>query len=242
MAREWKCARCSSTNGEAAIACSSCGLIRGGVVPAGSHTASASVPAAAEGIPVEAPPSVDSGIAAEVPPTVDQVVAPPAATPLWRRIPTGWVVVAVIVVAASIAGWYFNASRSSSGEISKGGDLTASDLRVGDCFDLKDPAANQVDNVTARPCTDAHEYEIFFVDSLQEGDYPSEDAFATFVNDSCGPAFDTYIGKAYTDSELDIFWFYPTSDAWGGGDRSIQCAAYHPRIHRLTESLKGSNQ
>ena len=51
--------------------------------------------------------------------------------------------VAVIVGGGAVAGWYFNASRSSTGEITKAGDMTAADLRVGDCFDLKDPAANE---------------------------------------------------------------------------------------------------
>jgi hypothetical protein len=152
------------------------------------------------------------------------------------------VVIAVLVVVGSVAGWYFGASRSSTGEISRGGDLTANDLRVGDCYDLKDPAAEQVEDVTARPCTDEHEYEMFFVGSLPDGAYPAVDALESYVGDNCVPAFDTYVGKVYAESELDIFWFYPSSDAWSEGDRSIQCAAYHPRIHRLTESLKGSNR
>ena len=41
--------------------------------------------------------------------------------------------------------------------------MTAADLRVGDCFDLKDPAADEIDDVTAGPCTAAHEFEMFFV-------------------------------------------------------------------------------
>ena len=81
---------------------------------------------------------------------------------------------------------YFNASRGSTGEIIKAGDLSA------------------IDN--------------------------------------CGPAFDAYVGKVYEESELDIYWFYPLSDGWNDGDRSVRCAASHPRIQRLTESIKGSNR
>ncbi len=230
MAKGWDCPRCSTLNDEAAINCSSCRLIRGGVVPAGSGTTSPWMPVAADGVAVEAPPSADPSGATSAP------------TSLWRRIPTGWLVTAVIVVVGSVAGLYFNANRSSTGEITKGGDLTANELRVGDCFDLKDPAADEVDQVTARPCTDEHEYETFFVGSLPEGKYPAEDAFASFVEDKCDPAFETFIGKVYAESELDYLWFYPLSDGWDEGDRSVQCAVYHPRIHRLTESLKGSTQ
>lgn len=170
------------------------------------------------------------------PPTDD---APPT-TPQGRKIPVRFALWAVIAVAALIGGWFVNAGRSSSGEISKSGSLHASDLRAGDCYDLKDPAADTIDEVTARPCTEEHEYEMFFVDSLVSGSYPDQAVFETFVVDNCGPAFASYVGKAYEDSELDVFWFYPEPDAWEGGDRSVQCALYHPRIHRLTASMKDS--
>ncbi len=118
--------------------------------------------------------------------------------------------------------------------------MTAVDLRVGDCYDLKDPAAEEVDAVLAKPCSEEHEYELFYAGSLPEGSFPPEATFTSFVNDNCTPAFETYVGKAYTDSELEIFYFVPTSGAWEAGDRSIQCAVYHPRVHRLTGSLQGS--
>jgi hypothetical protein len=242
MAKSWKCARCSMVNDEAAITCSSCGLIRGGVVPDASYAPPPEPPSVHAAAAADAPPGVEPGVMTVAPESIEPGAAAPTARPFWRRIPIGLVVVAVIVLAGSVAGWYFGAGRSESGEITRAGDLTATDLRVGDCYDLKDPASVEVDNVTARPCTAEHEYQIFFVGSLPEGDYPAEETFQAFVEDNCVPAFDTFVGKAYTDSELEIFWFYPMSDAWGAGDQSVQCAVYHPRIHRLTESQQGSNR
>jgi len=250
MARGWTCGRCSTANGEAAITCSGCGLIRGGVVPEGSHAPPAMMPAEADRVPAEADRvptgalwGAGAGGSVEQPTSTESGLdAPPVARPLWRRIPIGWLILAVIVVGGGVAGWYFGAGRSSSGEITRAGDLTASELQVGDCFDLKDPAADEVGDVTARPCTDEHEYEMFFVGSLPEGAYPADDAFATFVSGNCVEAFESFVGKGYADSELDIFWLKPLNEGWEAGDRSIQCAVYHPRIHRLTESLKGSNR
>jgi hypothetical protein len=230
MAKGWKCARCSTLNGEAAINCSNCRLIRGGVVAAGLYTASPVVPTVAVGEAAEAPADVQQSGAASV------------KTPLWRRIPIGWLVTGVIVVGGGLAGLYFNASRGATGEIIKAGDLSAIDLRIGDCFDLKDPAADEVDDVTARLCTDEHEFEVIFVGSMPDVEYPADDEFEAFVADNCGPAFDAYVGKVYEESELDIYWFFPNGEGWADGDRSIQCAAFHPRIHRLTESIRGSNQ
>jgi hypothetical protein len=168
--------------------------------------------------------------------------APAAPVPLWRRIPLGWVLFGIIVIGGAISSWYFGAGRSDTGEIAKPGDLTATDLRVGDCFDLKVPEASEIDDVAAVPCTQAHEFEMFHTASMPEGEYPAEAAFEDFVNAKCVPAFATYVGKAYEDSELDVYWLFPTSDGWRQGDRSIQCAVFHPRVHQLTESLKGSKR
>ena len=236
MAKVWKCARCSAANDEGAITCSTCGLIRGGVVVAGSYTPPpTSVP----------PPAMEAGTGiapVETPSGLDWRPAPAAPTPLWRRIPLRLVIVAVIIGGGAIVGRYANAGRSSTGEITKGGDLTSNELRVGDCWDLKDPAAETIGDVTARPCTEAHEYEVFYAASMPGGAYLAEDAFGSYVQNNCEPAFATYVGKNYQDSELDIFWLYPTDDGWTSGDRTVECSAYHPRIHCLTASVKGSNQ
>ena len=166
--------------------------------------------------------------------------APPARIPLWRRVPLGWILVGGFVIVGAVGGLIFNASRSPSGEISKAGNLDVADLRVGDCFDLKDPAADEIGEVTALPCTSEHEYELYYVGSMAPGDFPTQDGFGAWLDDNCIPAFETYVGTAYDASDLEIFWLQPTSAAWKDGDRSIQCSVYHPRIHRLTESLKGS--
>ena len=132
------------------------------------------------------------------------------------------------------------------------------DLRVGDCFDLKDPSADQIGDVKAVPCTTEHEFEVFYVGAMGEGSYPTDaagerrnhgrqvllidGAFGTYVDQNCIPAFGAYIGKAYDDSDLDICWLVPTDDAWRSGDRTVQCAAFYPGIYRLTRSLRGTQQ
>jgi hypothetical protein len=39
-----------------------------------------------------------------------------------------------------------------------------------------------------------------------------------------------------------MYWLAPTASGWRGGDRLVECAAYHPRVHTQTVSLKGSNR
>jgi Septum formation len=176
-----------------------------------------------------------------VPPSELQAPAP-GPIPFWRRIPIGWLIVLLFIVGGAAVGWYFSAGRGSGGEITKSGDLEAEDLRVGDCFDLKDPSSDTVGDVTAVPCSTEHEFELFFASSMPDGAFPGDPGFKTYVQANCFPAFASYVGTAYDDSDLDVYWLQPTDDGWRDGDRSVQCAVYHPRIHRLTDSLKGSNQ
>jgi hypothetical protein len=53
------------------------------------------------------------------------------------------------------------------------------DLRVGDCFDLKDPSADQIEHVKAVPCTTEHEFELFYVGAMGRGSHPTDHAFGT---------------------------------------------------------------
>ena len=192
--------------------------------------------------------------------------------PFWRRIPAGWLIAGALVLVSAVAGWYLYASRSATGEpevapaeptqVLSGlphDSKRRVDLRVGDCFDLNDPTADQIEDVKAVPCTTEHEFEVFYVGAMREGSYPTdaaaeqrnhgrevidiESAFWTYLDHNCIPAFRTYIGKSwYGGSDLDIYWLVPTDDAWRAGDRTVQCAAFNPVIYRLTESLRGTRQ
>jgi hypothetical protein len=271
MAERWACARCSNENESWAITCSSCGALRGDLSVATSTGEPAPSPETAPlastaadpqaRAPEAAPPPepVPSPAALATPAASSALAGGPASPPapwkpaepapnarrtgsFWRHIPIGWLIVLGLFVIGGIAGLITNASRSSSGEITKSGDLGVEDLRAGDCWDLKDPAAETVEKVTAVPCTNDHEYEMFFIGSMPAGPFPTETAFNAWLDANCVPAFDRYIGKPYGQSMYDIFWLQPTKEAWGDGDRSIQCSAFHPRIHRLKKSVKGSEE
>jgi hypothetical protein len=268
----WKCARCSTMNDESGISCSKCGLMRGSVViqgapdgPIGTESIPVErtvpgAPQAADGPraqdaprPADAPRAADAlpraAAAGDSPAVVPSWVSPsgepteaPPPVPLWKRIPLGGLLFAVLVIGGGISSWYFGAGRSDTGEIAKPGDLGANNLRVGDCYDLKDPQASEIEDVAAKPCTEAHEYELYFVGSMPEGAYPADAVFEQYVIDNCDPAFTTYVGKSYQESKLDIYWLIPTDASWRQGDRSVQCAVFDPAIPRLTGSLKGANR
>ena len=233
MVKGWTCERCSATNAEASLVCSNCGATRpnDGVTPAtpegaglGGGPTAAHRPGRRRLGRADHPGGraachaigrrglLRLGPAGRHAP--DAPPAPAVAVPRWRRLPIGWLLVGVIVAAGAVGGFLFNASRSSTGEINKAGDLVTSDLRVGDCFDLNDPSASaEIEKVTARPCSDAHQYEIIFVGSLPAGTYPPEKTFEDYVGANCIAAFATYVGSDFDTSTLDMNWLFPTEDA-----------------------------
>jgi hypothetical protein len=191
----------------------------------------------------EPPPAAGSAYAWRAPtlPTDTGDTVSVAPTPFWRRIPVGVIVFVALLAVGAVSSFLFSASRSDSGEISRSGDIDVNDLRVGDCFDFKDPDAEEFDQVTARPCTEEHEYELFFVGTMPAETYPTDNAFDSYVTDACEPAFATYVGRAYESSRLELTWVGPTSDAWNSGDHVVQCLLNDPQRPRLTTSLQGAN-
>ena len=255
MAKSWKCPRCSTVNDESSITCTSCGLLQGSVfvptawdepppVVSQPPTTHGAVPRANESPQWASPaqaatPAISDGTPAT---GTEPVTEPVPRVPIWRRIPIGGIVFLVLVFGGGISSLLFGAGRGDSGEIAKPGDLTAVDLRVGDCFDLKDPAADLIENVVARPCAQEHQYEMFYTGSMPEGDYPPDSVFEVFMNNNCMPAYLAYVGHDYQTSRFDLYWLSPSADGWSHGDRSIQCAVYDPDEDRLTGSLKGAKR
>ena len=73
-----------------------------------------------------------------------------------------------------------------------------------------------------------------------EFDYPSDDQLSAFAEQECVGAFATYVGLSYDTSALDVVYFTPSNDAWGSGDRSVQCAAYDPGDAAVLGTLHGA--
>ena len=206
----WVCLRCFESNEESFSACQSCGLPRGA-------TPEPVEPAAS---PLAPQPGRWRGLL-------------PLASRFW------WV---ILVAAVSVGGLIFNAQRADDGSISRSGNLAIADLRVGDCFDLKEEFDEDeaVDEITARPCGEPHEFELMHVGTVASATYPSDAAFVAWLDENCLPAFAEYVGRSYSDSALDVFWFQPTPEGWEAGDHSVQCAVFDPRNDELTGALRGA--
>ena len=244
----WRCLRCGTSNDEVVVSCSRCGASRGAVVLPGPAAADDGAPirrstpemSTSEPLPEAGGAYEWQTRAAAASGEPGDAVAP-AARPLWRRVPVGLVLFVGLIAVGAVSSFFFSASRSDTGEISRSGDIDVNDLRVGDCFDFKDPEAEEFDQVAARPCSEEHGYELLFVGPMPAETYPPDTAFDSYVADACEPAFATYVGRSYQASRLELTWVGPTEDAWNSGDHAVQCLLNDPQRPRLTTSLKGSN-
>jgi len=117
----------------------------------------------------------------------------------------------------------------------------AGDLSVGDCFD--EPASTEtVDDVQRQPCTEPHGAEVIFVgDHPDQDSYPTTAVFDDFVANTCIPVFESYTGRDWeTDTELDMAYFYPTSEGWPEGDHEVSCYIVRIDSAKMTSSMKAS--
>ena len=226
MEGRWVCRRCFASNEPSATTCEQCGLERGAdpnqAAPSGTDAVSAGAGYAGAGQPQQqwTPPQ------------------PQPRTSWWQYVLRfGWIGVVVVVLAV---GWYFSARRDDSGQITDGGTLQVTDLRIGDCFALPDPDAAEVDEVDAKPCTETHQYELFHVGDVAGSEYPSDAAIEAFLTEECIPSFNTYVGMEYDISVLDFIYFTPTTEGWDDGDHSVQCAAFDPNNAQLTSSVRNA--
>ena len=117
----------------------------------------------------------------------------------------------------------------------------ADELAVGQCFD--EPSSDvDITTVVKHACTEAHDAEVFHVAKYTDGDaYPISLSVDRFVNDTCVPAFEAYVGEPYeTATEYSLGYFYPDRDAWQGGKRTFTCYVTREDDTKLTQSVKAS--
>jgi hypothetical protein len=143
--------------------------------------------------------------------------------------------VAVFVAAGVLSGG--TATRqSASGKITHRGNLGVFALATGDCFD--NPTNTQdIESVTALPCTQAHDSQVFAKFNLS-GDnnaYPAPDALTKLADTGCNSRTGS-IDKPKTNADMTIRVLFPERDAWADGQRTVSCLIVNPKP-TLTTSL-----
>lgn len=113
-------------------------------------------------------------------------------------------------------------------------------LKVGDCMPASD-TTGEMQEAKVVPCTEPHADEVFHEFDLPDGDFPTDAVVEEAAVGECLPAFAEYVGIAYEESTLDVWWISPTASGWDqADDRLVQCVVYDPENEELTASLKAS--
>lgn len=150
-----------------------------------------------------------------------------------------WVIYAAAALGFFIYGAVTDADRDGSGAIIDGGTVDAFNVQVGDCFDDSTSFSDEISSVPGVPCSEPHDNEAFAVFDVSIESYPNEDAMYDLAYNSCMERFETFVGKDYESSSLEITTMYPSSESWQQDDREIICAVFDMNAEKLVGSAAG---
>jgi hypothetical protein len=151
-----------------------------------------------------------------------------------------WGIGIAVAAGAYLVNSFMQADRDDSGAIVSEGSVDAFQMRVGDCFDDGSTfAGEEVNSVPGVPCSKPHDNEVYAVFDVSMTSYPG-DGMAEMAHDACLERFESFVGRDYESSALDIATLYPTRESWNGqNDREVVCAVYDVAANKLTGSVKG---
>jgi len=150
-----------------------------------------------------------------------------------------WGIYIIAALGFVIYGAVTDADRDSSGAIVASGNVDAFNIRVGDCFDDSSSYDDEVDSLPGVPCSQPHDNETYAVFDVTVSSYPQDDAMAELANESCLERFESFVGKDYQSSTLEIMTLYPTAQSWRQDDHEVVCAVYDMNAAKLEGSVKG---
>lgn len=146
-----------------------------------------------------------------------------------------WVVVGIALAALVLS--LDEAERDESGTITTSGDISVTELTVGDCLNgMKEQST--VLSVDGVPCTAPHDAEVYATVNLPDGDWPGVDDLSLQATQQCADNLAENYVEAYEDDSVEIFYFHPTSASWREGDREVICVATYddgPRTGSLQD-------
>lgn len=121
------------------------------------------------------------------------------------------------------------------------GNLSAADLKVGDCITDANERTGDVTRFNAVKCDKPHDGEVYTLIKLEGGEdakVPSE----AFINGKGQRGCRARLRRqatprAFRDSQLGFKFVYPTPESWAEGDREITCVATFrkPRSKKLAQ-------
>jgi Septum formation len=150
-----------------------------------------------------------------------------------------WGIGIAIAAGAYLVNSTMQADRDGSGAIVGEGSLDAFQMRVGDDGTAFTEANPEIGSVPGIPCVKPHDNEVFAVFDVSAASFPG-DGMGDMAHAACLERFESFVGRDYESSSLDIATLFPSHESWHGqNDREVVCAVYDIDTKKLTGSVKG---
>lgn len=151
-----------------------------------------------------------------------------------------WAIYIIAALGFAIYGVVNTADRDDAGAIIGAGSIDAFHVRIGDCFDDTNEDDDGINSLPGVPCDKPHDNETYAVFDLSVATYPQGDGMSELAHASCLEHFESFVGRDYDSSSLDITTLYPSADSWNEDDREVVCAVYDMELSKLEGSVKNS--
>lgn len=133
-----------------------------------------------------------------------------------------WVLVVGVAIAVLLIE---QPDRSAAtGQIAHQGTASIFSLRPGDCF--QNPVGSgelHVGNVTAVPCTTAHNAQVFAIFQLNAAGYPGRAAMLQLADRGCRARVARYVDRSKLTGTMSLHFVFPEPGSWAAGRRSVSC-------------------
>lgn len=154
-----------------------------------------------------------------------------------------WVACAILVALLSGCGLF--------GDKKPGKDISAFDVKVGQCFTPPTDLKAELSTLRALPCNEEHTQEAYALVPYSTADdgsidpgaqYPGADVLTAFADSTCAQRYADYVGVPYTDSSLFFTYLLPSARGWEAErDRTVICFVTTTG-EKLTSSVKNSKR
>jgi hypothetical protein len=147
----------------------------------------------------------------------------------------------VIVGGIALYNHEKSAQRSSSGQITRNGNLGVTSLRAGDCFQNTGTAGSTLTSVTAVSCSTPHNAQVYALLPVSGSSYPGTAALNSQGQTGCRSATSADLDRTKLTATMSVVIFYPEQDTWDSGQRAISCVITDSSTDLTASLLKQSS-
>jgi len=150
-----------------------------------------------------------------------------------------WAIYILAAIGFVIYGAATDVDRDGSGAIVDGGNVDVFNVQVGDCFNDVSSYDDQVTSVPGVPCAEPHDNETYAVFDVGFDSYPADGNMDEMAYGACMEHFESFVGRDYETSSLEISTMSPSRESWEQNDREVVCAVFDVNADQLVGSVAG---